>query len=97
MTVKETPPGIQEGMFVGYLALLTLTPPQVAGVAQALGANNFVLLTCEDAAKFNLLKKVLCYGNKVVQSTLDISKLWGLFFYKFKLPKVQINLGNLDL
>ena len=27
-----------------------------------------------------------------IQSTLDISKLWGLFFYKFKLPEVQINL-----
>ena len=27
-----------------------------------------------------------------LQSNLDISKLLGLFFYKFKLPEVQINL-----
>ena len=49
--------------------------------------------------------KELC--DSIKQSTLDISKLWGLF-YKFKLPEVQINSnypkcklictsGNLDL
>ena len=27
-----------------------------------------------------------------IQSSLDISKFWGVFFFKFKLPEVQINL-----
>ena len=37
---------------------------------------------------YNMCDFFYCF----VQSNLDISKLMGLFFYKFKLPEVQINL-----
>ena len=46
------------------------------------------LSTVKPSSFYPLPQRCIFY----LQSTLDISKLWGLFFFKFKLPEVQINL-----
>ena len=58
----------------------------------------YTLQCLEYAETLSIVNKHVCKNNRI-QSTLDISKLWGLFFTSSNYPKCKLicTSGNLDL